>query len=148
MYLQIHIFQVMNAKVQSWFYIKTKLVSSPPPPPPTAVTNHQRKWIKSKAKWTWSQDEDVQYEMLENCSVSPVSARAQTWASQAECHKRWAQSDTLRFLSGSRVMRTLLAGALEPLCSQSFQGSGDIVHTLLKSRSRKYSFQKSWFLQN
>lgn len=58
-YLQIHIFQVMNAKVQSWFYIMTKLVSSPPPPPPTAVTNHQRKWIKSEAKWTWRRGRSV-----------------------------------------------------------------------------------------
>ena len=39
-------------------------------------------------------------------------------------------------------------GHSEPLCSQSLQGSGDIMHTLLKPRSRKYSLQKSWLLQN
>lgn len=45
-YLQIYIFQVMNFKVQSWFYIMTKLVPLPWP----STTCHQRKWIKSKSK--------------------------------------------------------------------------------------------------
>ena len=98
----------MNAKVQSWFYIMTKLVSPPAP----AVTNHQRKWIKSKAKWTWSEDEDVQFEMPESCSA----VTWWVWQHRPGPHTQrsgglgWAQGSAL--LSGSRATLTLLAGAL------------------------------------
>ena len=143
-YLQIHIFQVMNAKVQSWFYIMTKLVS---PLPPLSQTTKE-----SELNPKQSEPEVKMRTFSLRCQKTALPSPGECDGTDLGLTCRgsgglgWAQDSAL--LSGSRWCWHCWLGHSEPLCLQSLQGSDDIVHTLLKSRSRKYSLQKSWLLQN